>query len=238
MQGSGWGEQEGMSAGRSNGFLWHPMSLILTTLPRNRHRNGAWAPEMSSPGNFHVLQTYKNSPGKGELRKPHSDSYLPICFCFPCDFWTRFKCILTLKWMGLKFPGKFIRRNCGLEEGHQTITRKSIHFSATGEQALETLVFPGTHFACWHQDSHADVVPSGHAFNTAGSVFWWGRSVVNPGWAMLCHCRGTHRWWEGFGSCRHQGKTLLFHTAKIIEWENWCLSSPNFLWYCSVSFWI
>lgn len=47
--------------------------------------------------------------------------------------------------MGLKFPGKFVRRNCGLEEGHLTITRKSIHSSATGKQALETCVFPGTY---------------------------------------------------------------------------------------------
>lgn len=110
--------------------------LDLQYSPRNRHRNGAWAPEMGSPGNPHGLWTYKNSLRKTELRKPHSDSYLPIFFCFPCDFQTCFKCIPTLKWMALKFLGKFVRRNCGLEEGHLTITKKSIHSSATGKQAL------------------------------------------------------------------------------------------------------
>lgn len=76
----------------------HIFDLNLSTLPRNTHRNGAWAAEVGSPGNRRGLWAYKSSPGKGELRKSHSDSYLPVCFFFPCDFWTCFKCILTVKW--------------------------------------------------------------------------------------------------------------------------------------------
>lgn len=206
----------------------HVLDLNWNTLSRNQHRNGAWAPEMGSPGNTHGLWTYKDSPGKGELRKSYSDSYLPICFCFPCEFWTCFKCILTLKWVGLKFPGKSVRRNRGLEEGHYS-SPENPRIAVPQESRHSKLLFFLVHiFPAGTRTVMQMFCPAVMPSTQLGVCSDGGRSFVEPGWAMLCHYRGTHGWWEGFGSCRHQGKTLCFHTDEIIEWENCCSSSPKF----------
>lgn len=112
--------------------------------------------------------------------------------------------------MSLKSPGKFVRRDCGLEGGHLTIIRKPIHSRHWKLLFFLVHILPaGTRTAV--QMFCPVVMPSAQLglCSDGGEALL---SQVGPCSAIA----EALRWWEGFGSCRHQGKMLCFHTAKMI----------------------
>lgn len=174
---------------------------------RNRSGRGSglqmglvpWAAEMGLlagfPGNPNGLWwTHKKPSGMGELRNARSDSCLPVCFPFPQQLLNLFQGHPPVLCQGLKFPGKFSTQLFLLKERDLTNTRKSIKKKKKSHRqaGVKLFFFAGMRFLCWHQEvkTHADVLPSGCAFSTAGSMLRWGEASFKPGRAVLWHCRG------------------------------------------------